>query len=85
METIIKLKPSELTDLLVQQIRDFTKPDQEAEITITVKTQPGKRAVSGQGYLADLQESINQLNSGKNTVAFTLDGFEAVSKTSARE
>ncbi len=83
METVIKLKLSELTDTFLQKLKDLVNQDANTEVTVTLKTPTKKRAISGAEYLADLEESIRQTESGE-TVAFTWDEFKTLTETGKR-
>ena len=78
METIIKIKPEELTHSLVDKIKSYLSNDKDFEITINLKEKsPGLNVVEDtqEEYTRCLDKSILELKDGKTT-SFTMKEFE---------
>ena len=68
METIIKVKPSELNIELLQKIKDFIGNRKNVEITISLNEFDPK-------YTEALDRSIRQAEQEANLISFTMEEF----------
>jgi hypothetical protein len=70
MDAVIKLKPEELTNKMLVKIKELIGGRKDIEITISLidnKTE----------YLKTLDRSIEDLNTDKDTITFTMEEFLA--------
>ena len=67
METVIRLKLSELNQSLLERIKEFIKGKEGADITLTIS--------ENEDYLAVLNRSIENIEQKKGLVSFTFDEF----------
>jgi hypothetical protein len=67
MQTVIKLKASELNQSFIKKVKDFIKGREDADITVTINVED---------YYSELKKSINDIESNNNLVSFTLEEFE---------
>jgi len=68
METIIKLSPSELNASLLRKIKKLIGNKENVDVTISVKEYNAD-------YAKELDDSIEQAESGQNLVSFTMEEF----------
>ncbi|MBT1699112.1 hypothetical protein KK083_19610 [Fulvivirgaceae bacterium PWU4] len=68
METIIKVKPSELNIELLQKIKDFIGNRKNIEITISLNEFDPR-------YNDELDRSIRQAEQEANLISFTMEEF----------
>jgi toxin YoeB len=67
MQTVIKIKASELNQSFIKKVKDFIKGREDADITVTI---------NAEDYYSELKKSINDIDSNNNLVSFTLEEFE---------
>ena len=70
METIIKLSPSELNASLISKLKKLIGNKTNVDVTISVKEYDEE-------YVAELDSSIEQAESGQNLVSLTMEEFMA--------
>jgi hypothetical protein len=70
METIIKLSPSELNASLLNKLKKLIGGKTNVDVTISVKEYDAE-------YAAELDNSIEQAESGQNMVSFSMEEFMA--------
>ncbi len=70
METIIKLSPSELNASLLSKIRKLIGNKENVDVTISVKEYDAD-------YASELDNSIEQVESGQSLVSFSMEEFMA--------
>mgnify|MGYP006303404757 CR=1 FL=1 len=77
METIIRLKPKELTPQLIERIKTFFSEDQEIEIQINPVTDFGlNREETKEEYKQRINKAISNLESKNNKEKITLSADE---------
>lgn len=80
METIIRIKPSELTIDILNNIKALFKNEGEIEISISPVSDFGlQKKESQKMYINRLNKAIENLESNKNTISLSEDEFEALS------
>lgn len=82
METVIKIRPSELTGALLDNIKKLVKGKKNAEITISIHEKPSKkylREETREEYFARLQNAIDRVEKGQ-VITFTAESFEDFSR-----
>jgi hypothetical protein len=70
METIIKVSPEELNDILLEKIKKFIAGKDNVDVTISLKEYDKK-------YVEDLNESITDAEERGSLVSFTMEEFMA--------
>jgi hypothetical protein len=70
METIIKVRPGELDENLLDKIRKFIGGKDNVDVTISLKE-------FDPGYADTLDQSIIEAETGENLVSFTMESFMA--------
>jgi hypothetical protein len=75
METVIKLKPSEL-EIALQKLKMLIQGDENVEITITVKN-----PLKEEAYFKRLEKSIDDIENNRNLVSFSFNEFQEFSKS----
>lgn len=75
METVIKLKPSEL-EIALQKLKMLIQGDDNVEITITLKNSLPQKA-----YFERLEKSIDDIENNRNLVSFSFDEFLSFSNS----
>jgi hypothetical protein len=79
METIIRIKPSELTPDFINKLKALLKNDQEVEISISSVSDFGLTKKESQKEYEDrLNRAIKNLEENKDTVSFSEDEFESL-------
>lgn len=77
METTIKLSPSELNASLLSKLRKLIGGKENVDVTISVKEYDAE-------YAAELNNSIEQAESGQNLVSFTMEEFMAYTPSESK-
>lgn len=78
METIIKIRPSELTVNLLEKLQYLLKGNDNYEITIQVAEKPSRsslRLETKDEYKERLDKAISNVEKGESVVAFSLEEF----------
>ncbi len=75
METVIKLKSSEL-EIALQKLKMLIQGDENVEITITVKNSTKKEE-----YFERLTKSIDDIENNRNLVSFSVPEFQEFSQS----
>lgn len=70
METVIKLKPSELDSSLLDKLRSIVSGKNNFDVTISLKEYDAE-------YADTLNDSIEEAESGQNLITFTMKDFMA--------
>lgn len=70
METIIKVRPSELNETLLEKIKKFIGGKDNVDVTISLREYD-------KSYVDELDKSINEAERGENLVSFTMEEFMA--------
>ncbi len=78
METIIKVSPSELNASLLSKIRKLIGNKENVDVTISVKEYDTE-------YAAELDNSIEQAESGQNLISFSMEEFMTYSPSKIQE
>jgi len=79
METIIKIKPSELTLDFLDKIKTLFKNEEAIEISISSVSDFGlTNKESQKGYEERVRKAIKNLETRKDTVSFSEDEFESL-------
>jgi len=84
METIIKVRPSELNVSFLEKLQQFLKGNDNYEITIQVAERPSAaflRSETQEQYKARLDKSIYNIERGEDLVTFSFDEFVKLSKS----
>ncbi len=77
METIIRVKPNELTLDLFKKIKDLFKNEKELEISISTVSDFGLNKNEGrEEYVKRVNKAIKNLEHNKNTISLTEREFE---------
>lgn len=76
MDAFIKLKPEELDNKLIIKIKELTEGRNDIEVTITLIDKKAE-------YFRTLDRSIEDLNSGRDITAFTIEEFLAYPSSKA--
>ncbi|MBB3837281.1 hypothetical protein FHS57_001275 [Runella defluvii] len=82
METIIKIRPSELTVNLLEKLQYLLKGNDNYEITIQVAEKPSRsslRLETKDEYKERLDKAISNVEKGESVVAFSLEEFSKLS------
>lgn len=82
METVIKIRPSELNANLIAVLKKLYGKNDDVEITISVTSRGDSlvlREESEADYFKRLKQSVEDVEKG-NVVSFTGEEFEALSK-----
>lgn len=82
METIIKIRPSELTVNLLEKLQYLLKGNDNYEITIQVAEKPSRsslRLETKDEYKERLDKAIRNVEKGESVVAFSLEEFSKLS------
>jgi len=69
METVIKIKVSELDSTFVERIKAFFKDNEDAELIISFDEKRDE-------YFKILDRSISDFENGRDLVSFTIDELE---------
>jgi len=77
METIIKLSPSELNASLLRKIKKLIGNKENVDVTISLKEYNAE-------YAKELDDSIEQAESGHNLVSFTMEEFMSYKPSKSR-
>ena len=84
METIIKVRPSELNAGFLEKLQQFLKGHDNYEITIQVAEKPSasflRSETQGQ-YKARIDKAIDNIEKGESVVSFSFDEFIKLSKS----
>ena len=67
MQTVIRLKPNELNQSLLERIKEFIKGKESADITLTIS--------ENEDYLTVLNRSVKNIEDKKGIVSFTFEEF----------
>jgi hypothetical protein len=79
METVIRLKPSELTTDFIDKVRTLFKNDESIEISISSVSDFGLTKKEGKkAYNHRVIKAIENLERNKNTVTFSGEEFDAL-------
>ena len=79
METIFRIKTSELTPDFIDKIKTFFKNDEAIEISISSVTDFGLTKKEGnKGYEDRVNRAIKNLDTDKDTISFSEDEFESM-------
>ncbi|MCX6236214.1 MAG: hypothetical protein NTY07_01440 [Bacteroidia bacterium] len=79
METVIRIKPSELTPDFIHKLKALLKNDTAVEISISSVSDFGLTTKEGQKEYEDrLNRAIKNLEENKDTVSFSEDEFESL-------
>lgn len=84
METIIKIRPSELTVNLLEKLQYLLKGNDNYEITIQVAEKPSRsslRLETKDEYKERLDKAISNVEKGESVVAFSLEEFSKLSSS----
>jgi ssRNA-specific RNase YbeY (16S rRNA maturation enzyme) len=68
MQTVIHLKPSELTSEFIKKMKDFLKGKKHPKITITINDE--------EDYLEVLNRSVRDAETELNIISFNEEEFE---------
>jgi len=68
METIIKIRPSELNEGLLEKIKKFIAGRDNIDVTISLKE-------FDKTYVDDLNKSISDAEKGQDMISFTMEEF----------
>ena len=81
METVIRLKPSELTPDFIDKVRSLFKNDEAIEISISSVSDFGLTKKEGKkGYEDRVNRAIKNIEENKDTISFSEDEFESLVK-----
>ena len=83
METIIRLKPSELNIVLIEKIKALLADKDDVEITLSFSESTYNtlhKTQLEQSYKEKINRSIQNVEQGKNIISFTGDEFEKMAK-----
>jgi len=73
METIIRLKPDELTPSLIERIKAFFGTAEELEIAISPVSDFGlNQKETQEEYINRINKAIKNLESNKDTITFSI-------------
>ena len=79
METIIRIKPSELTPDFIDKIKTFFKNDEAIEISISSVSDFGLTKKEAKLEYEDrVNKAIKNLDTDKDTISFSEDEFESM-------
>ncbi|MDX1942281.1 MAG: hypothetical protein SFU99_17080 [Saprospiraceae bacterium] len=87
MEAVIKIKPSELTNELVDNIKRMFGENKNVEITISVQDSHPKAYLYEQTqeeYAQRLNTAIDNIKNNENQVLFTMEEFEEFAESLSR-
>jgi hypothetical protein len=70
METIIKVRPSELNETLLEKINKFIGGKDNIDVTISLKEYD-------KNYVDELDQSIGDAEKEENLISFTMEEFMA--------
>ena len=77
METVIRLKPSELTTDFIEKVRTLFKNDEAIEISISSVSDFGlTKKESKKAYKDRIVKAIENLEGNKSTVSFSGEEFD---------
>ena len=84
METIIRLKPSELNIVLIEKIKALLADKDDVEITLSFSEKGTYNTLHKtqleQSYKEKINRSIQNVEQDKNIISFTGDEFEKMAK-----
>ena len=79
METIIRIKPSELTPDFIDKVKTLFKDDKTIEISISSVSDFGLTNKEGKKEYEDrVNKAIKNLEENRNTISFSEDEFESL-------
>lgn len=79
METVIRIKPSELTPDFIDKVKILFKNDKAIEISISSVSDFGLTKKEGhKGYEDRVNRAIKNLEENKDTISFSEDEFESL-------
>ncbi|WP_028524228.1 hypothetical protein [Runella limosa] len=84
METIIKIRPSELTVNLLEKLQYLLKGNDNYEITIQVAEKPSApflRVETDEEAKERIDKAIQNVEKGEEVIAFSFDEFARLSKS----
>lgn len=81
METIIRIKPNELTPALLDRIKALFKNEEALEIVISPVSDFGLTKKEGRrAYINRVNKAIQNLEANKDTVSLSENEFEGLTK-----
>ena len=79
METVIRIKPSELTPDFIDKVKSLFKDDKAIEISFSSISDFGLTKKENQkGYEDRVNRAIKNLEVNKDTISFSEDEFESL-------
>jgi hypothetical protein len=79
METVIRIKPSELTPDFIDKVKSLFKNDEAIEISISSVSDFGLTREEGKkGYENRVNRAIKNLEENRDTISFSEDEFESL-------
>lgn len=79
METIFRIKPSELTLDFLDKVKTLFRNDEAIEISISSVSDFGlTKKEDGKGYEDRVTKAIKNLEGDKDTISFSEDEFESL-------
>lgn len=88
MQAVIKIKPSELTNELVDNIKRMIGEKANIEITINVTDKEPKAYLfeeTKEEYFQNLREAIDDVENNRNLVRFTVEEFKEYAESLAEK
>ena len=81
METVIRIKPSELTPDFIDKVKSLFKDDKAIEISFSSISDFGlTKKESQKGYEDRVNRAIKNIEENKDTISFSEDEFESLVK-----
>lgn len=80
MDTLIRIKPSELNKSFLSYLKKIVEKSNSSELTITLKTSDVLCKETGEEKKSRLLTAKNNLDKGENTVTFSTEEFDVLAK-----